>query len=186
MQTKQNRIKIIVAIILIGLTFNFYNCGDEKKDNNLSNLVIAILAIQGGVADLPQPVDGTAFIKIGNDEMLTLTDEFSCQSGVNGVIFGMADADNLPILNIHNIDFAQTTGQSLGVGGSQLDIDVRNDASGPYQAGTNNVEGNCPATVKETSATIFDIQVLNCPITRQNPAATLPDTTVSFRARCTR
>ncbi|PJZ31165.1 hypothetical protein [Leptospira kmetyi] len=181
MQTEKKTVRLFLAIALIGAAIGFSNCADDKKTDLTP--IAALLALAGsGPADLPQPVDGTAIMKLGT-ETLVLTNQQLCVSGVGGVIVQMVDTDNLPILNIHNINFAQTTTHTLGEGGSALDIDT---AGGVYGAGTNNVRGTCTATVKETSATIFDLQALNCPITKQFAASNIPDTTLSFRVRCRR
>ncbi|MCG6192663.1 hypothetical protein LFX25_05355 [Leptospira sp. FAT2] len=182
MQTKTKNVRYILTLTLVGLAINFSNCAEDNKTDLTPILAILALAGNSGPADLPQPTDGTAIMKLG-DESFVLTNQQLCVSGVGGIIVQMVDADNLPILNIHNINFSQTTTHTLGEGGSALDIDT---AGGVYGAGTNNVRGTCTATVKETSATIFDLQALNCPITKQFAASNIPDAKLSFRVRCTR
>ncbi|PJZ57804.1 hypothetical protein [Leptospira barantonii] len=182
MQTQKKTVRLFLAITLIGAAISFSNCADDKKADLTP--IAALLALTGnsGPVDLPQPTDGTALMKMGS-ESFVLTNQQLCVSGVGGIIVQMVDTDNLPILNIHNINFSQTTTHTLGQGGSALDIDT---AGGVYGAGTNNVRGTCTATVKETSATIFDLQVLDCPITKQFAASNIPDVNLSFRVRCRR
>lgn len=167
-------------MILIGSFFHFYNCEGDKKDNGISQLAVLAVALSqsnAGNNDLPQPNLNTAILRIDNEEF-TLTGLDTCETGGTGIIIAMLDADNRPKLNIHNIDFSKTENVSIGgLTGSHLDIDM----PGGVLYGAPN---NCPATVKETSPTVYDIQVLNCPVIDQNGGPSTP--TVSFRARCTK
>ncbi|MDV6236828.1 hypothetical protein CH379_014460 [Leptospira ellisii] len=180
MQTKKN-FGNAVAIVLIGIIFNFYNCEDEKKRESFP-LILAVANSQSPVSDLPRPLDGTAILQLGGETSF-LTDQQSCVSAFEGVSVGMLDADNMPLLNIFNINLDQEIRSVGSTGGPQLVIDV---PGGTYGAGSNHVPGNCVAAVKEVSQTVFDIQVLNCPITRLAAQDSIPDTIVSFRMRCRR
>ncbi len=149
--------------------------GSPEQDDRDQLGMFAVLALasdnknsSGGSGTLAQPADDTALMVL-NNESLTLTDPLTCASGTTGVGFSMIDADNLPTLFIHNIDFSKTSGVSVGNGGSVLDIDL--------PAGVANPSGNCAATVLATTAAIYDLQVLNCALTNGS--------SVSFRARCT-
>lgn len=181
MQTKKKILRLFVAITLIGAAINFSNCADDKK-TDLTPLV-ALLALTGnsGPADIPQPALNTATLMLGQSTFI-LTDVQFCKLGINqpGITIGQTVATYPPGLNIHNIDPSKTT-ITIGSGGSQMDIDT---TGGVYQAGKNKVAGTCTGTVKENT-TVYDLQVLNCPITDELNG-NLPDTTVSFRARCTK
>ncbi|MBM9500541.1 hypothetical protein JWG44_09805 [Leptospira sp. 201903071] len=185
MKTKQNKFKIVsILFVLIGLSVGVANCEEEKKNDNTA-LVALVAAATAGPAqpvDLPQPAINTAIMKLG-EQAFVLTDLQICRTGVGGVIISQTVATPLPVLNIHNIDFSKTSGITLGEGGSALDIDT---AGGVYGAGKGGVKGTCSATVKETTATTYDLQALDCPITKQSAAYNIPDVNLSFRVRCTK
>ncbi|MDV6234516.1 hypothetical protein CH379_002605 [Leptospira ellisii] len=197
MKTVEKKVRYVLVPALIALTFNLANCAENKKDDFLP--LALVFALAGGTADLPQPVDGTAMVRLGEDT-LVFTKQFECESGDinnpdpnNGFIGGFVtvgtpdpnDPNGFPIapmLQIHGIDFSQNT-QTLGNNGVAVNVDL---PQGSYGIGTNFTPGNCTGIVKENSATVFDLQAIDCPATKQVPQSTLPDTTFSFRVRCTK
>ncbi|TGK19698.1 hypothetical protein [Leptospira stimsonii] len=182
MKLKETKIKITSILLMIGLLIGATNCKEDKKDDLTPLLALAVIPQSTA---LPQPTLNTASLKLGSAQF-TLTDVISCRLGVGnaGIIMGQTPATYLPGLNVHGIDPTKSV-VTIGAGGSQMDIDT---SVGVYMAGKNKVAGSCLATVKENSATVYDLQVIDCPITDElnglggNP----PDTTVSFRARCTK
>ncbi|MBM9576875.1 hypothetical protein JWG45_06875 [Leptospira sp. 201903070] len=184
MKTKQTNFKIVSMALLIGLFIGLSNCEEEKKNDNTA-LITLVAAANAGPAqpvDLPQPAVNTAILKLG-EQAFVLTDLQLCRTGLGGIIISQTVATPLPTLNIHEIDFSKTGSVTLGEGGSALDIDA---AGGTYGAGKNGVKGSCSATVKETTATTYDLQALDCPITKQFQANNIPDVNLSFRVRCTK
>ncbi|AOP33322.1 hypothetical protein A0128_05355 [Leptospira tipperaryensis] len=180
LKTKYTKNKIVTATMLIGFLVGFSNCEKDKKDDITP--LLALAAIPAQATDLPQPALNTASLKLGSAQF-TLTDVQFCRLGIGniGIIIGQTPTTYLPGLNIHGIDPTKTT-VTIGAGGSQMDIDT---AVGVYMAGKNKVAGSCSATVKENSATVYDLQAIDCPITDEL-GGNAPDTTVSFRARCTK
>ncbi|RHX87218.1 hypothetical protein DLM75_17060 [Leptospira stimsonii] len=180
LKTMQIELKIATLILMIGAFTSFSNCEKDKKED-LTPL-LALAATQKTV-DLPQPALNTASLKLG-DVQYTLTNVLICTAGVvgGGFTIGQSAAEYPPGLNVHNIDPSKNT-ITIGAGGSQMDIDT---TIGVYMAGKNKVAGSCTATVKENSATVYDLQLIDCPVTDElnGQGGNPPDTTVSFRARC--
>ncbi|TGK31784.1 hypothetical protein EHQ12_16450 [Leptospira gomenensis] len=199
MKTSDKRIRYVLAAGFLAIVFNVINCSENKKEDLLPLALVFALTGSNTLADLPQPVDGTATVRLGEDN-LVFTKQFECESGNinnpdpnNGLIGGFITVGTpdpndpngfpiVPMLMIHNIDFSIDT-QTLGDNGVAVNVDM---AQGSYGIGTNFTPGNCVGTVKENSATVFDLQAIDCPATRQTPQSTLPDTTFSFRVRCTK
>ncbi|PKA05822.1 hypothetical protein CH375_02985 [Leptospira ellisii] len=44
----------------------------------------------------------------------------------------------------------------------------------------NGTQRSCPATVKENTATMLDLQMLDCPVTKQRAAYDIPDSKLRF------
>ncbi|WP_167881120.1 hypothetical protein, partial [Leptospira gomenensis] len=137
-----------------------------------------------GPADLPQPADGTMIYNLGENTQI-LINQNVCQEDFISISAGPFVNPNL---DIHNLSFADTNPNPvlMAMGGANNASLVIDEVAGQYAPGTDNVPGSCQASVKENSATVFDLQVLNCPVTRTNAAAPITDTTLSFRLRCTK
>ncbi len=168
---------------MIGLLIGATNCKEEKKDD-LTPL-LALAAVSGQTVDLPQPANNTGILKLG-EQTFILADLQDCKLGIANIGITIGQLPNvLPVLNVHNIDPAKST-VTIGAGGSQMDIDKA--AGVVYMAGKNKVAGSCSATVKENSATVYDLQLIDCPVTDElnGQGGNAPDTTASFRVRCTK
>lgn len=173
--------KLLLSIALFAAIAQ-QSCTDQKESNGATLAVLALAAASGsstgsGLTSLPQPALNTATMVLG-DTTLTLTNRLACETGIAGIGFRMVDADNLPSLFIEDIDFTMQSGISVGPGGSTLHIDVPGGMLNPSQ--------KCPATLKENTANVYDLQVIGCPLV---PGANNPvpsSATVSFRVRCSK
>ncbi|PJZ53053.1 hypothetical protein [Leptospira adleri] len=182
----QIKIKVATLILMIVSLMIFLNCEKDKKEDLAPLLALVALtpltSATQQATDLPQPPLNTASMKLGTVQY-TLTDLQDCKLGIGNVGIVIGQLPNvLPVLNLHSIDPTKTT-VTIGAGGSQMDIDKA--AGVVYMAGKNKVAGNCSATVKENTATVYDLQAIDCPVTDEL-GGNAPDTTVSFRVRCTK
>ncbi|MEI1279229.1 hypothetical protein V6Z05_12955 [Leptospira venezuelensis] len=169
------RLSIIFQTLIISILTltNVVNC-DGKKDGGNEG-VIALLAANS-ISNLPKPDTDTVSMIVGGN-YFTLTDKLDCKEGAGGIGFLMDDADQMPTLFIHNVDFSVNFGVNVtgGAGPFHVDIDT---ASGTYFPTT-----TCPATIMENSLTTYDLQVVNCGVSPFGGGAA---NTVSFRVRCTK
>ncbi|TGK43813.1 hypothetical protein [Leptospira andrefontaineae] len=169
------RISKLFQILIISslIVTNIVSCDGNKDGNDKS--IIALLAANS-FASLPEPdVDTVTMIVGGNN--FVLTDKLDCKEGATGIGFLTNDADQMPTLFIHNVDFSVNFGVNVtgGAGPFHVDIDT---ASGTYFPTT-----TCPASIMENSLTTYDLQVINCGVSPFGGGAT---NTVSFRVRCTK
>ena len=133
---------------------------------------------------LPAPADNTVEMLL-NGQRSTLVEKESCKNGNLGIGFRLSatSPESSRELSLHNVDFT-ATGTVLithGNGGAwhmDLDADV---GSGKHNYGT--TDAGCNATVVENSATVIELQALDCNLKNQFGTETA---IVSFRARCTK
>ncbi|TGL62046.1 hypothetical protein [Leptospira sarikeiensis] len=164
-----NNLQIIILSILISTSV--INCSSDKGSDN--SAIVALLAANQ-ISNLPQPNTDTVSMIIGTD-YFTLTDKLDCKEGVGGIGFLTADADQMPTLFIHNVDFSLNSGVSVTGGAGPFHVDIDTDPT--TYAPTN----TCPASILENTVTIYDLQVVNCGVSPFGGGAT---NTVSFRVRC--
>jgi hypothetical protein len=133
---------------------------------------------------LPAPADDTVEMLL-NGQRSTLVEKESCKNGTLGIGFRLTatSPESSRELSLHNVDFT-ATGTVLithGNGGAwhmDLDADV---GSGKHNYGT--TDAGCNATVVENSATVMELQALDCNLKNQFGDETAM---VSFRVRCTK
>ncbi|TGK38352.1 hypothetical protein EHQ12_09445 [Leptospira gomenensis] len=163
------------SILLVVSSFFFFQACETKSENQESS-ILALVAISqaSAVPALPSPAIDTALLKIGDQEPTTLPVGF-CEDGNTGIGFFQGGAN--PTLFVHEVDFNQSGAIVLNrTGAYHMDVDV----TGGYYSPTS----TCQATVRESSATAYEIEAYNCPV--HPMIGTMPDTTISFRARCTK
>lgn len=167
--------KLLTIASTLLVTLSLAACSDSGYESDDSYALLALLALPGAPADLPQPALDTATMNLAGTDFV-LTNKLLCVSGAGGLGFAMAGG-GAPTLFVHNIDFSASS-VSIGAGGSQLDIDV---TGGVYGAAS-----TCAGKIMENTATVYDLQVKDCALNTQFGTPTPATTTVSFRARCTK
>ncbi|MDV6234517.1 hypothetical protein CH379_002610 [Leptospira ellisii] len=184
MKTVEKKFRYVLTLALVAFVLNLTNCAEDKKDDFLPLALVLALTGSSAAADLIQPVDGTAIYKLGESTQILASQNVCAEDFISVSILPFTN----PNLDIHNLSFADANLNPtlMAVGGATNVSLVIDEVNGQYAPGTNNTPGSCQATIKENSATIFDIQVLNCPVTRTNAGDNIPDTTLSFRIRCTK
>jgi hypothetical protein len=131
----------------------------------------------------PAPADDTVEMLL-DGQRKTLVKKESCKDGTIGIGFELAPSPNSsPALSLHNVDFTATgtvviTNGNGGTWHMDLDADV---GAGPHNYGT--TDAGCNATVLENSATVIELQALDCNLKNQFGNETAM---VSFRVRCTK
>lgn len=174
----------ILPILCVNLSFFLFSfCGKEPDQSNESVLALVALsqtattttATNAPVIELPAPALNTAQLRIGDKISVIPNANNVCQNGATGL--GFFNGADVPTLFIHDVNFTQNSGIVLTrTGAYHMDIDV----TGGYYSPTS----TCPATIRENSATVYEIESYNCPVRAQ--IGSMADTIVSFRARCTK
>ncbi|MDV6236351.1 hypothetical protein CH379_012010 [Leptospira ellisii] len=163
------------SILLVASSFFFFQACEKKSDDSESSLLALVALSQtSAIVELPEPALDTAQLKIG-DQTITVLPVGFCENGNTGIGFFQGAAN--PTLFVHEIDFSQSGAVILNrTNAYHMDVDV----DGGYYSPTS----TCQATVRESSATVYEMEAYNCPV--HPMIGSMPDTTISFRAKCTK
>lgn len=175
--------KYLATAIL--LSFTIVGCEDKKENETLP--LIGLLFSQGVIGgsgsangqgkppagSLSQPaLDTATFVADGQSYTLDQVDE--CRNFSVGL--HKSGGNGAPVVVLDGIDFSKNSNVLLYSGAfPNLDINLANGSG--YTIEQNK---SCPAYIFENSASVYDIQILNCNMVRNGAANIL----LSFRIRC--
>lgn len=173
------KMRNVCMTVCLLTALGFSACTEKKSDDSSTVALLALAAASSSQSGsgFPQPALNTAVMDL-NGTRFTLTVVDSCTNGGAGIT--IKHTSNLPELNLHQLNFNLNSGVFMGTGGIGLDLGVQ---GGRYMVPNGQT---CAVTVKENTTTVYDVEVISCPITVQNGNPVPANTTTSFRARCTK
>ena len=168
--------RAIILALLPAILFGIALCNQSDSNNDLA--MLALIAAEPAVADLPEPALGAAKLQVAGGDVMDATvgnckevDLFFTATGTGAI-------------TLHFLDFGANGSITVGknnAGAIKLNYDELDANGGTWQPGI-----DCSLQVKTNTATIIEYQMLNCPLVPEAGLTEGTNSEVSFRVKCTK